>query len=479
MTAEICLHDQLREHWRQLTSTDPGAPAIDWLGELISFQELAERVALEQAHLQRLIPAGGSGSDARVGVRIGDGPGNLISGFALMLAGIPQAILPITATPAEQERLERRLGLSHRLDASIPPTQGPWLCLGRLPSGVSCWQHSAPEQAEPEDPADPAVFLGTTSGTTSAVPTVIRMRAKAVLAPANPHSPYLKVRAPLLGEGLQNWSARLYKLVTLFHNRRIVIRSLDHPFQPGTIPAHCDGMPMPPDMLRVHLAWNDLCHCPEGFLLISGSDRVPMALRQAVVASGPVRLGITYATSQSGPLTWLPPEAVLDERESVGWPIPGVELEPTGPVRYAERGLSFREVIVRTPGYSPFNPGDLLAFSASGQLIFGGRSNDVFLFASVLISPFEIEEVLSQHPAVEHCVAFGARSDRYGGVPMAAVRLRPGHDAPAVLAELDQIARASLGARRPRRILELDSFPEGPTGKPLRRVLSERFALQA
>ncbi|MCP9887545.1 acyl--CoA ligase [Cyanobium sp. ATX 6A2] len=474
-----CLRNQLQERWLHITAADPGAPAIDWLGEeTLSFQDLAERVANEQSQLERLITATESNAMPRVGVRIANGAQNLISGLALLLAGIPQAILPITATATEQEHLERRLGLSHRLGHETPQTEGPWTFLGRVPSGLGCWHNPTQELTEPGDPGDPDVFLGTTSGTTSGLPGVIRMRAKAVLAPANPDSPYQQVRTPLLGEGLQNWSARLYKLMTLIRGGQLVIRRLDQPFQPGTIPCRCDGMPMPPNMLRMHLAWDDLRHCPEGFLLISGSDRVPMALRQAVVASGPVRLGITYATSQSGPLTWLPPEAVLDERESVGWPIPSVKLEPTGPERYARDGLCFREVIATAPGRDPFNPGDLLAFSASGQVIFGGRSNDVFLFSSLLISPFEIEEVLSQHPAVEQCVAFGAQSERYGGVPMAAVRLRPGHEAATVLTELDQLARDSLGHRRPRRIIPLDTIPEGPTGKPLRRVLSEQFALQ-
>ncbi len=322
------------------------------------------------------------------------------------------------------------------------------------------------------------LLIGTTSGTSSGRPGLVEAKAISMLHPGDAHSPFHLLRSPLLGEGLQNWSARLFKFVVLLKGSGLVIRSSDTPFAAGSIPEHCDGMPMPPNGLRLHLAWDDLRHCPPGFLLISGSDRVPMDLRQAVAAIGTVRLGITYATSQSGPLTWLPPEALLAEKDSVGWPLRGVTLEPTGPVRYERDGLSFREVIVCAPGYSPFNPGDLLAFSASGQVIFGGRSNDIFLFASVLISPYEIEEVLSQHEAVEQCVAFGAQSKRYGGVPMAAVRLRTGHQAPAVLAELDQLARAGLGQRRPRRIMALDAIPAGPTGKPLRRLLSEQYALQ-
>jgi acyl-coenzyme A synthetase/AMP-(fatty) acid ligase len=128
-----------------------------------------------------------------------------------------------------------------------------------------------------------------------------------------------------------------------------------------------------------------------------------------------------------------------------------------------------------------FQPGDLLARSPTGALIFAGRSNDVFLFRSLLISPFEIEQVLSQRPEVLECLAFGAPSPSHGAVPMAAVVLRSHRDGEATALLVESLRRAcqvQLGVRSPKKIVVLHDLPRGATGKPLRRVLAEAHAMK-
>ncbi len=118
------VQEQLNERWRELTRAEPDATAIDWLGHSISYNNLAERVANERRELHTLIPLKTWGVTARVGIQIEDGPVNLITGMALMLSALPQTILPITATTREQEALEHRLALTHRIGHRLPRPPG-------------------------------------------------------------------------------------------------------------------------------------------------------------------------------------------------------------------------------------------------------------------------------------------------------------------------------------------------------------------
>jgi long-chain acyl-CoA synthetase len=162
----------------------------------------------------------------------------------------------------------------------------------------------------------------------------------------------------------------------------------------------------------------------------------------------------------------------------VGWPLTDVTIQPLATEHSLDKnGLTFTEAWIRTPNQC-LNPGDLLSISRSGQVIFGGRSNDVFLFNSILISPLEIEDVLRQHPGVEDCAAFGAHSTRFGSIPMAAFTTNPDWPRARVQQELEVLCRDALGTRRPRKLIIMDEIPKGNTGKALRRELSRLHALQ-
>lgn len=64
--------------------------------------------------------------------------------------------------------------------------------------------------------------------------------------------------------------------------------------------------------------------------MLVGTDRVPMALRQAVHRVRPHSLAITYCTGQSGPMTSLPAAELLDQPDSVGRLLEGVQLQFLG-----------------------------------------------------------------------------------------------------------------------------------------------------
>lgn len=477
--APACLRE-LQQHWQERSLS--GLTGIDWLGTALEAAWLQEQVEQERQAL-RLLLNGLALEELVIGIAVANGPENLVLGLALVLEGIAQAILPVTATATEQIQLAQRFGLSHRFGAEPPADPERWQWLGITAQGIPCWRCPQPmPQPVATDVAKQGrlLLLGTTSGTTNGRPALVWGHSTQVLQQVllQRWLPFQLLRHPMVSPELQNWSGRFNKLRALLQGQGLTVRSSEQALAELPLPEACDGTLIGPSQLRRRLARGDLNHCPEGFLLLSGSDRVPMELRRAVIKAAPVRLGITYATSQTGPLTWLPPEAVLEEVDSVGWPLPDVTIELLEDgIRCERDGQIFREAIMRTPTQS-LNPGDLLHISASGQVIFGGRANDVFLFNSVLISPVEIEDALQRHPGVRDCAAFGAASQRYGSVPMAAIIPQPGWSRAALLSDLDGFCREALGTRRPRRFILMDHIPRGATGKVLRRELAAQHSLQ-
>ena len=497
----------LWQGWRELLAARRG-PQVDWLGESLGAEALVARL---EAALQRQRELVGEAPGAvRVGVLAGDGLAHLLESLALVFAGVGQAVLPVGSPPAEQRALAHRYGLTHLLVE--PPRLPPWPGLRRIgPSAEGLLLVALPPapghpggSGEGPEGADEAAegsiaLLSTSSGTTSGRPTLVPVRRGALLNAQRrlDPSPYDHLPRQLVSPALQLNGPRLWKLWSLLRGDTLLVRDPDAPWGPETFRGDPCGAALPPIQLRRRLAAGDLARVPEGFLVITGGDHVPMELRRALQAVGPLRVGITFATSQSGPLTWLPPEELLAEPESVGRPLPTVRLEPVGEVRLRRFGLDFREMRVakRRRGLRPdgrgglvegpaggvrdFRPGDLLALAPSGHLIFAGRANDVFLFQGQMVSPYEIEEALREAPEVADCAGFGAPSATYGAVPMAAVVLREGVVDPAAAAErLRQRSRERMGHRSAKKIVVMDDLPRGPGGKPLRRLLAERHALR-
>jgi len=83
------------------------------------------------------------------------------------------------------------------------------------------------------------------------------------------------------------------------------------------------------------------------------------------------------------------------------------------------------------------------------------------IFDGVNIYPAEIENALAQHPCVAEVVAFPARHDHYQDIPCAAATLR----APVTEAALIAHGESILGARGPKRVFILATFPRNPMGK--------------
>ncbi len=123
-----------------------------------------------------------------------------------------------------------------------------------------------------------------------------------------------------------------------------------------------------------------------------------------------------------------------------------------------------------------FRTGDNGRLDRDGYLFITGRIKEIINRGGQKISPREVDEVLSTHPAVANAVAFAVPDYRLGEDVAAAVVLRPRHAASEI--EIRNHATNRIADYKvPRRIVFLDELPKGPTGKLQRIGLAAQLGL--
>ncbi len=113
--------------------------------------------------------------------------------------------------------------------------------------------------------------------------------------------------------------------------------------------------------------------------------------------------------------------------------------------------------------------GDTGFFDRDGDLFVTGRVDDMIITGGENVSPVEIENCLSLHPAVLEVAVVGLADERWGKVVTAFVKRK----GPVTEQELEQFCRTSglANFKRPRRFVFVDALPKSPVGKLLRRLL--------
>jgi acetyl-CoA synthetase len=117
-----------------------------------------------------------------------------------------------------------------------------------------------------------------------------------------------------------------------------------------------------------------------------------------------------------------------------------------------------------------YHTGDVASRDEEGYLTYVGRSDDVFKASDYRISPFELESVLIEHPAVAEAAVVPAPDPVRLAVPKAYVALAAGHapDADTAVSILRYVREHLAPYKRVRR-LEFAELPKTISGK-IRRV---------
>ncbi|GAB3591556.1 AMP-binding protein [Angustibacter peucedani] len=197
--------------------------------------------------------------------------------------------------------------------------------------------------------------------------------------------------------------------------------------------------------------------------------------------------GQTETTAQVGN----PPGAPL-KPGSMGRPLPGYDVVLLDPVTGEETtegelclrldgplgrpvGLmvGYRDDKERTADAmrgNAYHTGDVASRDDEGYITYVGRSDDVFKASDYRISPFELESVLIEHPAVAEAAVVPSPEPTRLAVPKAYVVLASGHEPTAeTAASILGYAREHLAPYKRIRRIEFADLPKTISGK-IRRV---------
>lgn len=231
--------------------------------------------------------------------------------------------------------------------------------------------------------------------------------------------------------------------------------------------------------------------------LLYGASPIPLDILKRSMAKFPEAQFVQMygATETSGTVVYLPPEdhdpAGTERMKGCGKPFPDVEIRiadedgnelPTGEVG---------EVLVRSPlvmaGYHNlpeatarafhgdwYRSGDAAYVDEDGYLYLFDRVKDMIVSGAENIYPAEVENALSDHPAVADVAVIGVPDEKWGEAVKALVVLAKGEAAGE--AELIAFARERIaGFKVPKSVDFVDGLPRNPSGKVLKRELRKAY----
>src|SRR5690606_1504897 len=116
--------------------------------------------------------------------------------------------------------------------------------------------------------------------------------------------------------------------------------------------------------------------------------------------------------------------------------------------------------------------GDRATKDEDGYFWFEGRNDDIIISSGYTIGPFEVEDALTKHPAVQECAVVASPDEIRGNVVKAFVVLKDVSlkDSPTIVGELqNHVKQLTAPYKYPRIIEFLDELPKTISGK-IRRV---------
>ena len=216
------------------------------------------------------------------------------------------------------------------------------------------------------------------------------------------------------------------------------------------------GEPLNPEVIaRIEQAW--------GVVIRDGYGQTETTLQIANTPGQRVVPGSMGAALPGYTVALLDPDgASVDEGE--------IALSLSPPPMGLMQGYLAEDGSVRAPEGAWYRTGDVALRNAGGGFTYVGRADDVFKSSGYRISPFELESVLIEHPAVAEAAVVPVPDATRTALPKAFVALAEGYEADAATAaSIFAHLRDRLAPYKRIKRLEFSELPKTISGK-IRRV---------
>lgn len=463
----------LRQRIADVLDLEPGAHAIEYGGQWISWSQVA-------ASAHRFAAVVG---EAEVGMLLRNRPGHVAAFLGVLLGGGTVVVINPSRgderTRADIEALRLPLVIGERDDlTALVGAATPTVAISGLPGGADV---SGPIAAGAASPSGAAVRM-LTSGTTGPPKRIdlgYDMLARSVMGPDPEHAaPPRELRrgvaivsSPLVHIGgvfrvLQCIAeARPFVLLERFELNAWAEAVRKHrPRTASLVPAALRTV-LHSDIPRADLESLKAVTC--GTAPLSADDADAFAEKYGV----PVLTSYAATEFGGGVAGWTLPEHQRywkSKRGSVGRANPGAKLrvvtEDGTPLGPDEVGL----LEVKPGQFGPTAPWmrttDMARIDADGFLWIVGRADQAIIRGGFKVMPDHVRAALESHPAVAGAAVIARPDERLGETPVALVELRPhaSADADTLVQYLrDRLARYEI----PTEIAIVQAIPRTPSGK--------------
>ena len=443
----------------EIADSDPDRDALVSKHSKISYQQLALKVKTEAlAMLSR-----GLNSTSTVGIRSADEQEHLILTLASLAIGATSCTIPTYESDEVCQRIQTQVGASEVLDRS-------------------CSEALLDQPSTKDLVIQDGSLLFSTSGTTGQ-PKLVMHQSSDIVAQAHRHLQSSNERFACLASIEHNFAKR-HRLYCVAMGATNVFLEPDL----STLISQYDAL----DFNVLHLSAfqsTELLSVPDVSRLANvrpklGGSHVTTALRRSLRSNISANLQAGYGTTETGAIGFTEPgDQIAEESESVGKPLPGIEVKVVSttrqPLPVGERG----ELAIRCEGMfrgyldNPeetnsrleqnwFYTGDLGYLDDENRIFLCGRADDMFVFNSMNIYPQDIESQLREFPGVKDAAVLPRPSDLHGNIPVALIQFDDG--VKPDLKKLKKHIKSQAGLRSPRQFSFVTSIPRNAAGKILR-----------
>lgn len=228
--------------------------------------------------------------------------------------------------------------------------------------------------------------------------------------------------------------------------------------------------------------------------ILSGAANVPAAMVRAVHEELKCKVCIIFGQTESnGPITLSAPDDLIeDQTDSVGKPLPHVEVRVVDPETLETVPVdAIGEIWVR--GYQTmsgyFNmaeksaetirpdgwlrTGDLGTMDARGYVKITGRLKEMIIRGGMHLYPKEMEDVLFDHPAIDQVAVLGISDEKWGEIVATVLTVARDAECPTV-DDLVSYCRERMASQKvPSLWFFVTEYPLTPSGKIQKHVLKE------